>query len=106
MFLREFATNELWHSIISVSVQGRMFFFAIHETFLFFINANNEDGDEDDKEEDYDGKTDDFDEENDLEDVDEKEDDGDDDDDKRKQLTIHLQLQLVHWQGRREGGMQ
>ena len=43
-------------------------FFAIHETFLFFINANNEDGDEDDKEEDYDGKTDDFDEENDLED--------------------------------------
>ena len=26
------------------------------------------------------------------------------DDDKRKQLTIHLQLQLVHWQGRREGG--
>ena len=72
-----------------------MFFFAIHETFLFFINANNEDGDEDDKEEDYDGKTDDFDEENDLEDSDKEEDTGYDDD-KRKQLTIHLQLQLVH----------
>ena len=70
-------------------------FFAIHETFLFFINANNEDGDEDDKEEDYDGKTDDFDEENDLEDSEEEEEAGNDDD-KRKQLTIHLQLQLVH----------
>ena len=64
MFFREFATDELWQSIISVSVQK-----------------------------------------NDLEDSDEEEDAGNDDD-KRKLLTIHLQLQLVHWQGRREGGMQ
>ena len=49
----------------------------------------------DDKKDEYGGATDYFDEKIYLEDSDEEEDAGNDDD-KRKQLTIHLQLQLVH----------
>ena len=71
---------------------------------LLILNANKEGEDEDDTKDDYGGDTDYFDEENYLEDSDEEEDAGNDDD-KRKQLTIHLQLQLVHWQGRREREM-
>ena len=68
---------------------------------LLILYANKEGEDEDDTKDDYGGDTDYFDEENYLEDSDDKEDAGNDDD-KRKQLTIHLQLQLVHSQGRRE----